>query len=53
MKYQIFNVRTQQNIGKPLINKKRARNKAEMLNLEYGAHSYIVRYINEDGSIFI
>jgi len=42
MTYQIYNVRTQQNVGKSYNCRKRARNRAEKLNLEYGAHSYTV-----------
>jgi len=46
MKYQIYNLRTQTNIGKPYSCRKRARNKCDKLDLTYGAISYIVREVN-------
>ena len=51
MKYQIYNVRTKQNVGTTYNCRKRARTRAEKLNLEYGAYSYTVRFIYPDGSV--
>jgi len=51
MRYQIYNTRTKQNVGKPYKCRKRARTRAEKLDLEYGAYSYTVRYIYPDGTV--
>ena len=44
-KYEIYNYRTKQVIGNPYGCRKRARNRAEKLDLAYGAYSYLVREI--------
>ncbi len=40
MRYQVYNFRKQCNVGNPYTCKKRARNKCDKLDLEYGAISY-------------
>lgn len=37
MKYQIFNFRTQKTMGKPYACRRRAKNRADFLDLVYGA----------------
>jgi hypothetical protein len=46
MKYQIFNFRTQCNVGKPYACRKRAQRRADKLDLEYGAISYSVKEVS-------
>lgn len=40
MRYQIYNFRTKQNVGKPYACRKRAWNRCDKLDLIYGAISY-------------
>lgn len=40
MKYQIYNFKTQKNIGVPYTCRKRAKARSDKLDLEYGAISY-------------
>lgn len=42
VKYQIYNSRMKVNIGKPLTCKKRARNKCDKLDNQYGAYCHSI-----------
>jgi hypothetical protein len=44
--YQIYNARTNMLVGNPFKCAKRARNKAEKLDLEYGAYAYKVKNLS-------
>lgn len=48
MKYQVIDRKTGQNVGKPYSNKKRAKSRAEKLDLDYGAYRYGVKEIEEN-----
>ena len=46
MKYQVIDRQTNQKIGKPYSTRTRANNKADKLDMEYGAIRYVVRTTN-------
>jgi len=48
MKYQIYNFRTKENIGKPYTCVKKARRRCDKLDLLYGAISYRINTILDE-----
>jgi hypothetical protein len=45
--FKIIDIKTQKQVGKPYADRKRARTRANKLDLEYGAIRYVVKQVEQ------